>query len=195
MLLRIYQQQVAYSGKAVLLGFQDIQVVLKEIESGSWPVNTDRLWYGVQNLIVGAGNLSKTLWGTGRNETERQRRYSARQPLRDSLLVRDASPLRKVTIRNDYEHLDERIEEWWETSPDHNIADMTIGPRDSFALLGSEKSVMRLLDPTTGEVTFWGNELNIPSIVNEVHRILPIAEAESRKPHWNTNHSTSGGGG
>jgi len=53
-LLRIYQQQAVFSRKAVLLGLQDIQ-------SGV----PDRPWYGVQNLIIGAGNLSKALWGAG----------------------------------------------------------------------------------------------------------------------------------
>ena len=38
-----------------------------------------RLVYGVQNLIVAAGNLSKTLWGTGPNETVRMRRYAERR--------------------------------------------------------------------------------------------------------------------
>jgi hypothetical protein len=173
-LLRIYQHQVVYGCTAVLLGLQDIQTE-----------DDDRIWYGVQNLIIGAGNLSKTLWGTGRSEEERQQRLATRQPLRESLSITDESPLRRVKIRNDYEHLDERIEEWWDTSPNRNWVGDFVGPRGSIVGPGfGDKDILRWLDPTTGDVIFWGNELNIPTVVAEVQRLLPIAQAESRKPHW-----------
>jgi hypothetical protein len=182
-LLRLYQEQVASCCKAVLLGYEDIQSGLAE---GG---NRERTWYGVQNLIIGAGNLSKALWGAG------ERRHAERQPLRDSLSVTDSSPLRQVKIRNDYEHLDERLEVWWEESTNHNIVGRLIGPRGTVGGEGfGEKDVLRWLDPTTGDVIFWGNELNIAAVVGEVERILPIAETESVKPHWDDQSRTSEGG-
>jgi hypothetical protein len=173
-LLRIYQRQIVYGCNAVLLGLEDIE-----------SQDRNRLWYGVQNLIIGAGNLSKTLWGTGRSAKEREKRYADRQPLRDSLSITDASPLRQVKIRNDYEHLDERIEDWWDASSNRNWVGELIGPRGSVggSAIG-DKDILRWLDPSTGDVIFWGNELNIPTVVDEVKRLLPIAEAESIKPHW-----------
>jgi hypothetical protein len=152
------------------------------------------VWYGIQNFIIAAGNLSKTLWGTGKPE-ERKRRYVERQPLRDSLEVTDASPLRTVDIRNDYEHLDERIERWWDTSENHNVVDFFIGPRGAFGGPGlGDRDMMRWFDPTTGDVIFWGNELNIPSVMGEINRIHPIAEGEARKPHWDPDNRMAGGG-
>lgn len=186
MLLRAFQEQVAYSCRAVVFGFEDIQAALQD--KGHNP----RLWYGVQNFVIGAGNVSKALWGTGRTVEDRRRRYIERQHLRDSLAMTDASALRQIKIRNDFEHLDERIERWWNEDPNHNRVGLIIGPKNSIG--GSafhNTSVLRWIDPSTGDVIFWGNELNIPTVLNEVQRILPIAEAESRKPHWDA--SISGG--
>ncbi len=185
MLLRIYQQQVEYCCRAVLFGLEDIQSV--------GAADNGRLWYGAQNLITGAGNASKTLWGIG-NSTQRKRRYAERKPLRDSLSVDDDSPLRDIKIRNDYEHLDERIERWWDESPNRNFIGAMIGPRgavggDSI----TEIDTLRWLDPESGDVIFWGNQLHIPAVVREAQRILSIADAESRKPHREAP-STSGGG-
>lgn len=74
-LLRTYQRQVLFCCKAVLLGYQDIAVGLQDDST-----STDRAWYGVQSFIIGAGNLSETLWGGGSRQ-DRARRYAERQPL------------------------------------------------------------------------------------------------------------------
>src|ERR1700751_2987470 len=119
MLLSVYQQQVVSLCEAGLLALADL--------NGYAAYKSGRLWYGVQNFIVAAGNLSKTFFGGGR-EPARTQPYEARKPLRDSLGVTDDSPLKQITIRNDFEHLDERIEEWWGESPNRNFLDAIVGP-------------------------------------------------------------------
>jgi hypothetical protein len=186
MLLRIYQRQVVIACQAVLLGLNDIQTGLQTPGPNGPQTDHARVWYGVQNFIIGAGNVSKTLWGTGRNQTEADARQARRKPLRDSLGITDASPLRRIKIRNDYEHLDERIEQWWNESTNHNFVDSLIGPRGSIGgdAIDQNKDILRWLDPSTGDVIFWGNELNIPIVVTEVQLLLPTAQAEADKPHW-----------
>jgi hypothetical protein len=181
-LLRIYQQHIIYTCQAMLFSQKDLEGGTQVASEGRGP---SLLWYGVQNLVIGAGNLSKALWGTGRTKQEAERRYYDRLPLRQSLQVTDASPLRRVKIRNDYEHLDERIEEWWAATPERNFVEL-IGPRDAIHTDDSlgDKDILRWFDPTTGDIIFWGNELSVPVTLNEVRRILPLAIAESRKPRW-----------
>jgi hypothetical protein len=183
-LLRVYQNHVVHCCHGVLLGAQDI-------DSVSSPQDVARLWYGVQNVVVNAGNLAKVFWGIG-NAAERAQRYEERRPLRESLSVADDSPLRDVKVRNDYEHLDERIEKWWKESPNRNIVNSMVGPRGAIIGLG-ENETLRWFDPTTGDVIFWGNELNVPAVVKEAARILPIALAESRKPHFELPNNFGGG--
>jgi hypothetical protein len=85
-------------------------------------------------------------------------------------------------MRNHFEHYDERLEQWWAESPDHNIADRNVMPIDvlKFDRLGG----FRQLDPNTMDVVFWGDTFNIPEIVAEAQRILPIVTKETAKPHW-----------
>lgn len=182
-LLYRLQEQVAYSCRAVLLGIEDIHVGLADHNQPPGTKRTGRLWYGVQNVVIGAGNVSKALWGTGRTPAEATRRRDARAPLRESLNVTDDSPLRRVKLRNDFEHLDERIEEWWaewQHKEARVVIGQLVGPRSAIDMLGvkpGQKDTLRWFDPSTGDIIFWGNELNIPAIFDEVVRILPLAEA------------------
>lgn len=174
MLLSIYQRHVAASCRTILFATDDIQ--------SFGATQTGRFWYGIQNLVIGAGNVSKALWGTGKTE-DRKRRYAERQPLRDSLGVTDDSPFRHVDIRNDIEHLDERIETWWAESPNHIFADENIGP-DGF--IGGDafgdKDMLRTFNPQTNDLTFWGNTLNVREVVAATRELLPKAEEAAR--HW-----------
>jgi hypothetical protein len=34
------------------------------------------------------------------------------------------------------------------------------------------------------EVVYWGTTVNLQEVVDEAARILPVAEAEGAKPHW-----------
>lgn len=130
------------------------------------------LWIGIQNLLNAAANESKACWGQGGKLSKE------RKPLRDSLGVKASSPIRKTGLRNNFEHFDERLDDWWMKSKHHNFADMNVGtiggldPIDSF----------RELDPRTMEVIFWGKRYNLRAIVAEAERILPLAGPEVMKP-------------
>jgi hypothetical protein len=86
-------------------------------------------------------------------------------------------------MRNNFEHMDERIDKWWADSARHNIADKTIGPPTAIAGLEPIES-FRWFDPATKEVIFWGEAFNIQELVTEVERILPKLREEANKPHW-----------
>lgn len=139
----------------------------------------DSVWIGVQVAITGAGNITKALWGQSRKISP------SRKMLRQSLLVSENSSLRQVGMRNNFEHFDERLDEWWEKSAQHNFLDRMIGPPS--AVVGiNDLDRFRVYDNTTHDVVFWGERFNIQAIATEVGRLLPIAEAESAKPHWET---------
>jgi hypothetical protein len=134
------------------------------------------LFYEVQNLLNAAANISKACWGAG------GKLATQRQPLRDSIGVTDASPLCDMSMRNNYEHFDERLDRWWRESANHNSMDFSIGgPR----VIGLDPIEMfRHFDPVTTELGFWGETFNVQALVNEVQRILPTVTLEASKPHW-----------
>lgn len=170
MLLRTFQGQIELQCYFVLAAAQDVNAGLAQ-------QNVNHVFYGIQNLLNAAANISKALWGTG------GRLAAERQHLRASIGVSDSSPLRDVVMRNNFEHIDERLDRWWRESTHHNHADLNIGPKAMIAGM-ADIDMFRAFDPATADITFWGQEFNVQAIVNEVQRILPLVSAEAQKPHW-----------
>lgn len=118
------------------------------------------IFYGIQSLLNAGANISKMLWGQRGGKAEQ------RQRLRDSIGISDDSPLREVTMRNHFEHMDERIDRWWSESLRHNYADKNIGPRGR-AIVGLDTiDMFRLFDPQTADIVFWGQEFNLQALVD-----------------------------
>jgi hypothetical protein len=131
-------------------------------------------FYGIQNFLFAAGNISKALWGE---------KPDNRKALRDSLSVDDSSPLRAVRMRDHYAHFDERLERWWKTSERRWFVDANFMRRDAIqngAL--AEKDTMRNFDPETGDLIFWGDDFNVIAMSKEIKRILDRATQLTSKP-------------
>jgi hypothetical protein len=170
-LLRAFQFQIADQCRFGLIAAEDAK---------SMPPGT-QLWYGMQNLLVAAANISKALWGTGGMLTKE------REPLRISLQVQDSSPLKATTMRNHWEHFDERLDIWEAKSTEHNFLDQNVGPLEEYAAqlggIPAEIDVFRHFDDTTGILYFWGDQFPLIPILEEMSRILPIAlEAANKRP-------------
>jgi hypothetical protein len=170
MLLRLFEREVERHCRYLLVAAHAMQNALAAQDVGGF-------FMAAQTFVTAGANISKALWGSGGSRTEH------RAPLRRSLGVDDNSCLRPTRFRNHLEHYDERLETWWKTSANHNIAEDNIMPAG--AIVGIEPSeTFRGFDPTTGELTFWGERLSVPTIVAEAKRIHAIAAVEAAKPHW-----------
>jgi hypothetical protein len=176
-LLRVFQSQVALQCQFLLAAANEVNVALKER-------NTERTFYALQNLLNAGANISKALWGAGGKFADQ------RKPLRDSIGIDDSSPLREVTMRNNFEHFDERLDRWWKESKHHNHMDLIIGPAATTIVGHEETDKFRHFDPTTCNMVFWGQEFNLQTIVTEVQKILPKLQAEANKPNWETTPAT-----
>ncbi len=176
MLLRIFQRQVA----------DQCRFMLAAVPLVNERKFQDQLWIGCQMFVVGAGNVSKALWGDGRN---RGKLAASRQPLRESLAVDDTSPLYDLALRNHFEHYDERIDRWWDGSTCHNYLDrMVVAPS---AIVGLDSiDMFRIFDPSGPDgptIVFWGETYKLQPIASECERILAIAAREAEKPHWDSS--------
>ena len=171
MLLRIFQQQVLLQCQFILFAARDINMALNQDDD-------KRIFYAIQNLLNAAANVSKALWGQGGKFADE------RKTLRDSIGVSDTSPLREISIRNDFEHFDERLDNWWKQSKNHNYLDLSIGSIRTAISGFSDIDMFRCLNPQTGAVSFWGTDFNLNTVIAEVRRILPKLEEETAKPHW-----------
>src|ERR1043166_7402120 len=118
MLLRVFQSQIDLQCRCALKAADDLDAALAINDVAA-------AFCAIQPLLSAAANISKALWG----ERKTKNALAARQPRRDSLNIRDDSPLYPLKMRNSYDHFDERLDKWWKQSKNHNIIDRIIGAR------------------------------------------------------------------
>ncbi|MDP2328469.1 MAG: hypothetical protein Q8M79_10360 [Dehalococcoidia bacterium] len=128
--------------------------------------DTTQTFHAVQGLLSAAANVQKALWGQG------GRRQADREVLRQHLGIEENSPFRQMGMRDNFDHFDERLEEWWRQSKSQNYVDLNVG-NVAAALTGTEEiDVFRNLDPATMDLVFWGDTFNIAAIVAAAQQIL-----------------------
>ena len=171
MLLRLFQRQILEQCGYILIAANQLQSRI------SVQCYDEMFWRELQNFVVSTANVSKLLWGQAGKFAKK------RKVLRDSIRVKDSSPLRPTKMRNHFEHIDERLDKWWAESDSRNHADRSIGPP---SMIGGLKDIelFRGYDPATGTARFWGDTYNLKEIIEEVDRIYPLLQSEAAKPHW-----------
>jgi hypothetical protein len=139
------------------------------------PPHQDVFWASVQSCLTAAANISKACWG------EDGKYRKERKPLRKSLGIKKDSPLRPLSMLNNFEHFDEQIDKWFATSTNRIHVDRIIGPAN---VIGGVAPIdmFRVFDPTTAEVVFWGEPYPLKTIMDEVTRLYPLARAQGDKP-------------
>ena len=129
--------------------------------------NHDRLWYSIHSLLIALGNLSKLTWPTKKGDADRG------VTLRALLHVPEDSSLQGRQFRNDWEHYDERLDEWAKTprtTPDPNDF---IGPTSQFP---EATLFLRAYDPETQTLSFRGEVLELAPILPIVDRMRQVAD-------------------
>lgn len=167
-LLRVFQKQVLLQCDFLLAAASQVNAAVDQNDACA-------CFFALQNFLNAGANIAKALWGSGGKRAE------ARKPLRDTIGIDDNSPLRQVGMRNNFEHFDERLERWWDESRGCYI-DLLI--RKAIFVGSAEIDKFRQYDPTTTNLTFWGEDFNLQEIISEVRRILPRLEREAATPHW-----------
>lgn len=157
MLIEIFQDEIKRQSSFALSSISNINYFFDSDDR----TDADYLWYYVQNFLTSSANVSKLLWGSNEKQNH------SRKKLRESLKVREDSILFSKTLRNDFEHYDERIERWFKESERRNYIDSNIGPTGFIA--GADPSdFLRNYDTTLNAVTFKGTVYELQPIVDEL---------------------------
>lgn len=160
-LIKLFQMEIRNQCDMALHSIDAINSLMKP------PVLTlddNQIWFYIQSFLTSTANVSKLLFGT---KTHISR---ARRPLRESLNVSEDSVIKIRDMRNHFEHFDDRMEKWNNTSLHHNFADKLIGP--SNMINGFEQGdYFRHFDTTEGAIRFNGETYLIQPIVNELVKI------------------------
>jgi hypothetical protein len=161
-LLGIYQAELRTQCEFMVMGARFVDGNLGPGGNGT------AVWFGLQGILVAASNASKMFWGSRQEPV-----IEARRPLRESVAVDDQSPLSSRKVRNDFEHFDERLEDWFATSSNHNYLGRNIGPPDMIVIADQVPTDhFGHFDPSTAIVSFWENSADLRAIVAEAERIL-----------------------
>jgi hypothetical protein len=129
------------------------------------------------NFLQHAAAASRLLWPPGKTDRAKKRGAS----LRASLAITDTgivAALKGRTLRDHYEHYDERIDDWAETSSHRIIVTDMIGPRS--AIQGpsiGDRDLMRVYDPATRMLWFRGELFDVQAIANAIVELRRLSVA------------------
>ena len=115
--------------------------------------------------------MSKAFWGSRGKKTLQRTR------LRDFFGVTDCLlPLKYMNMRNNFEHLDERIDDWHRDSKTRRFIDMNFGDVAKVFPGVDEIDFFRNYDPVTLDIRFAGLTVNFNAIAAEVERVRRVVE-------------------
>jgi hypothetical protein len=132
--------------------------------------------------------VSRILWPPGNTNRIKKKRAKHRGTyLKATLTIADGHTLQTRSLRDHFEHFDERLDEWAETSIHKNIVDNMISPRSAIGNVVKDDEIMRMYDPAKKEIVFRGETFNVQALVDGVKDVqakaktrLQVVEANKR---------------
>lgn len=112
--------------------------------------DTRAVFFYAQALLGAAAMVSKLLWPSSPKIPDRGK------ILRELMGIPDESPLADKTMRNHFEHFDDRLDQWATASRRRNFVDSNIAPLSAIRGVDPE-DFLRNLDPTSLTLTFRGD--------------------------------------
>ena len=151
--------KAAQNIEAVIVQIKDNVENLRQLE-----LDTSASLDEVQRFAVHAAALSKYFWPIGK-------RYKLRgEYLRDRLGVATDSPLENRNLRNQLEHLDEKLDDYFKDQDFSGyVFPEFFGPEPNRD--GPKALFFRAYFINTGEFEVLGNKYAIPALVSEVARV------------------------
>ena len=176
---RTYLVQIEVQGRYALAATVRINLLLS-----TGRVESEDMFRELQAFVSCAASLSRLLWPPAIKDAQKNIRARLRgDGLRAALGVIEPHVLQDRSLRNHLEHFDERLDDWAETSRDHNIVDLMIGPKGAIAGDAIEDTdIFRQYDPTTKRFIFRGEEFDLQAIVYGVEQILRQVEVRRSQP-------------
>ncbi|WP_192983525.1 hypothetical protein [Pseudomonas sp. EggHat1] len=140
------------------------------------------------DLIHHASAVSRIFWPPGgRNKQSSKRALRRGQALRDMLQLQNGHAVQNRSLRDHFEHFDERLDDWAENSKYRNIVHRLFGPR---AAIGGnaiqDSDILHHFDPATNIFGFRGEYYDIQDLavgLEDIYKktVAKIAELEADK--------------
>src|SRR5215213_7566859 len=180
-ILAVFLNQVLIQSKFFLKAADDLDTALNSAERDS----VTNVFFALQSMLTSAANISKALWGQGGS------RSNERVALRRLIGISDSSAFRDVTMRNTFDHFDERIEKWWQTSTSRDPIDCAVISTDSVVVNSDPINWFRVFEPDTKQLYFWGQQFDVQRLTDEGQKMPPQLERnlfETLQATWLKEH-------
>ncbi|MBQ0933658.1 hypothetical protein [Ideonella alba] len=139
-------------------------------------------------LVHHAAAVSRIFWPPGgRDKHARQRAHRRGEALRKALSVSTDHPVQARTLRDHFEHFDERLDDWAERSKNRNIVRKLLGPRS--AIGGDaiqDEDIIHHYDPETKIYAFRGEKFDVQALASGLEDLYAkiaarLAELDRRR--------------
>jgi len=115
------------------------------------------VWGSVQSILIAAANVSKILWPV-------KKRMARGKQLRELLGVDEDHLLSDRTLRNHFEHYDERIEDWFESNNSAVYIDSIIDPFEPTPL-SLPQFYHRSYNPSSRKLSFRNESIDLDAVL------------------------------
>ena len=122
------------------------------------------VWCSIQSILVAAANVSKILWPVGKSYMARGKR------LRELLGVDDRNLLSDRTLRNHFEHYDERIEDWFDNNNSAVYMDSRIDPFEPTPW-SLPRLYQRSYNPTSQKLSFRDETIDLAGLLSALAEV------------------------
>ena len=128
------------------------------------------------DLVHHSAAISRIFWPPGcRDKTKKARAKKRGQSLRDELEINSSHLIQNRTLRDHFEHFDERLDDWVESSKNKTIISRLLGPRHAVQGNINDDDIIHHYDPKTKIYSFRGEPFNIQELVKGVDDIYQKA--------------------
>lgn len=174
MLIELFLREIKHQCEFALIAYTDLVSALNS-KTG------ERVWLSLQSMLISSANISKILYPVNKKY------YPRGEELRNKLLVSGNEEFVSRDARNHFEHFDERLDSWYQTSKYHNIIDTSIGG-DNF-ISGGENVIdfMRFFNTQRFVFRFRENEYHIHPLGQDIVDLLKKVNTELSKPRPQPN--------
>ena len=134
-------------------------------------IDADDVYRAVQAGMAAAANVSKMLCS--------KKKAARADHLRAVFGVGDDSPIASRTLRNHFEHFDERLDRWIdEHAEKRSIVNRNVQPMNEGIRAGVESGrVLHHYDPITRVAYFRGDKFPVDPVLDELRLILGVCHA------------------
>lgn len=171
-LLRVFTNELLNQWTLANIAAENLNYLL----GGEIRMDANIFWYHTENFVKALVAMTNILWTSNSRSRHKRRSRLIRERFG---LTEEQAPLDLRETRNWFEHFDEKIDDWWDSSTHKNLADRNIMPKSGVRGLEPE-AFARSFDPETYELSVFGRSVNLLTMHSHmsgvVRQIVAVAK-------------------